>query len=485
VDITVGEVAAHLTATGGQRPSARDIAAAISRMIHDGSVVVGARLPTVRDLARHLLVSPTTVSQAWRSLGDIGAIDARGRRGTFVSAPLGPGSPRRFRRVAALQLPGTTALRLDLSTGTPDPLLLPSLGAAVARVSRQPLTSSYLDRAVLPDLEEVLRSRWPFDAEALTVVDGAMDALDRVSRHVVRLGDRVVVETPTFPPLLDLLESLGADIVGVPLDDQGPRVDAMSAALQHAPVVALFLQPRAHNPTGVSRTKQRTAELGSLISAQTVQPWIVEDDHSGDIAAEPLHSLGVHLPHRTVHLLSFSKSHGPDLRLAAVGGADDVVTGIANRRLIGPGWSSRLLQAVLLEMLVDPAVRRHVGVARDTYRRRRDALARHLHAVGVGTGGNDGINLWVPVHDERDALISLAAHGIGAAPGEPFVVANVAGVEPENVPHRRGVLDTRDALPHIRVTAGLVDDVDAGLADALALAALGDRPSGRQHPGGR
>ena len=56
-----------------------------------------------------------------------------------------------------------------------------------------------------------------------------------------------------------------------------------------------------------------------------------------------------------MHIRSFSKSHGPDLRLAAVGGAGDVVTAVANRRLLGPGWSSRILQAVLLELLRDPA----------------------------------------------------------------------------------------------------------------------------------
>ena len=55
-----------------------------------------------------------------------------------------------------------------------------------------------------------------------------------------------------------------------------------------------------------------------------------------------------------MHIRSYSKSHGPDLRLAAVGGAGDVVDPVANRRLLGPGWSSRILQAVLVELLRDP-----------------------------------------------------------------------------------------------------------------------------------
>ena len=122
-------------------------------MITAGSIPVGARLPTVRELSRRLGVSPTTVSEAWRSLADVGAIEARGRNGTFVRPPTGPGGPRRYRRVT--EGPGHFAL--DLSTGTPDPDLLPDLGPVIARVSRQSLTSSYLDHPVLPALEEALR----------------------------------------------------------------------------------------------------------------------------------------------------------------------------------------------------------------------------------------------------------------------------------------------------------------------------------------
>src|SRR6185436_4975605 len=126
-------------------------------------------------------VSPTTVSEAWQTLAAVGAIEARGRLGTFVRQPIGPGGPRRYRRVT--EGPGHFAL--DLSTGIPDPDLLPDLGRVVAGVGRQSLTSSYLDQPVLPELDEILRDQWPFPPEELTVVDGAMDALDRVGQVVV------------------------------------------------------------------------------------------------------------------------------------------------------------------------------------------------------------------------------------------------------------------------------------------------------------
>ncbi|MDO8362160.1 MAG: aminotransferase class I/II-fold pyridoxal phosphate-dependent enzyme [Actinomycetota bacterium] len=451
--------------------SARGIAAAVGRLISAGELAVHTRLPTVRELSRELGVSPTTVSEAWQSLAAVGAIDARGRQGTYVRQPTGPSSPRRYRRVT--EGPGRFAL--DLSTGTPDPALLPDLGPVIARVNRQSLTSSYLDQPVLPQLAERVRADWPFVPEELTMVDGAMDALDRVAGVVVRLGDRVVVEHPTFPPLLDLLELLGAEVIGVDLDEQGMRADALAAQLQHG-VKAVFLQPRAHNPTGVTLTAQRGAELAAVL-AGAVEPGgaggpagrgaasgprgetiIVEDDHSGDIASGALVSLGAWLPHRTVHIRSYSKSHGPDLRLAAVGGAGEVVSAVANRRLLGPGWSSRILQAVLLEMLGHQPTIDAVAAARIEYAARRAAVSRVLADAGVGFTGTDGINLWMQVADERSALLTLAAQGIGAAPGEPFMV--------------------RDDTPSLRVTVGLIDHDLQASAHRLA-AAAGNQPTRR------
>ncbi len=428
--------------------SARGIAAAVGRMITRGDLAVGTRLPTVRELSKSLGVSPTTVSEAWQTLTSVGAIDARGRQGTFVRQPTGPGSPRRYRRVT--EGPGHFAL--DLSTGTPPSALLPDLGPVVAKVSRQSLTSSYLDNPVLPELEARLHAGWPFRAEALTVVDGAMDALDRVAQVVVRLGDRVLVEHPTFPPLLDLLDELGAEVIGVDLDDEGPVVAQVVEALRQQPV-AVFLQPRAHNPTGVTTTGRRMKALAAELAK--TKAIVIEDDHSGDIATGALVSIGSALPQRTVHIRSYSKSHGPDLRLAAVGGAGDVVTAVANRRLLGPGWSSRILQAVLLEMLDDQPTIVAVASARAEYARRRQLVAEVLESRDVGVTGTDGINLWMAVADERSALVTLAVQGIGAAPGEPFQVR-------------------RDAA-HLRVTVGLIETDHERIANQLAVAAGGSR----------
>jgi DNA-binding transcriptional MocR family regulator len=434
--------------------SARGIAGTVSRLVMAGALPAGTRLPTVRELATELGISPTTVSQAWRTLARAGVISPRGRAGTFVLAgPPAATDPRRYRRIT--RSPGR--LPHDYSTGTPDATLLPDLAPLLARVAQGGnLTLSYLDDPVLPALEKALRIRWPFPPAALTVVDGALDGLDRVTRELVGFGSRVLVENPCFPPLLDLLDVVGAEVVALPLDDEGVRPEALRAALgaaAGAEPVALFLQPRAQNPTGVSMTARRAEQLADLLAGRAVT--VVEDDHSGDVATARPISLGQHVPGSTVHIHSFSKSHGPDLRLAAVGGVESVVTGLATRRMLGPGWSSRLLQAVLAELLGDEETERTLAHARAVYARRREAMIAALTARGIRAQAPDGINLWMEVADEQVALVSLAARGIGAAPGAPFEAAPLG-------PH------------HLRVTVGLILDQDLEVvADLLAEAARG------------
>jgi DNA-binding transcriptional MocR family regulator len=444
-------------ARAAENRSAAGIAAAVSRLIKSGELAAGSRLPTVRALAKALGTSPTTVNEAWRSLVRIGAVRTNGRNGSFVGEPHRAGWPRRFWRIAG----SAGEFAMDLSAGVPDPELLPPLHEVLAGIQRGPVLSGYLDPPVLPDLERIIRRSWQdiCDPECVTVVDGSLDAVDRVLTSVLRLGDRVLVENPTFPPFLDLLELLGAQPVPVGIDEEGMCPDALRLALdgEHAEPAVVLLQPRAHNPTGASMSHARALELASVLRASAPSCVVVEDDHIGDIAVAGPVSLAMHLPGQTVTIRSFSKSHGPDLRLAAVAGPTELIEPVIARRNLGPAWSSRLLQQLLADMLGDDRCVRAVVRARAVYADRRQALADALERRGVMVLARDDLNVWVPVVHERDALIVLATQGIGAAPGRPFLAA------PDGGDHLR---ITTAALP--------VDGADE-VAEALAGAAWRQR----------
>jgi DNA-binding transcriptional MocR family regulator len=435
-------------------PTAKGLAAAVTRAVRDGVLAPGAALPPIRTIAHELALSPTTVSSAWAILGRAGAVRTAGRRGSFVAEEQRGSGDGRYRQVVDHPAP----YDLDLSTGVPDEGLLPSLRPALRALTTAGTPRSYLDDPVLPELRELLLACWPYDPPALTLVDGALDGLDLVIRTTIRYGDRVVVEHPTFPPLLDLLESAGADVVGVPLDEEGLVPAALEEVLT-GPVQALFLQPRAQNPTGISMTSRRVRRLGKALRCRGF--LIVEDDSTSAISTAPETSMGTLLPDRTVHLRSFSKSHGPDLRLAAMSGPEDVIGAVTRLRQLGQGWSSRLLQRVLVELLSDSGTVRVVEQAAAAYADRRQRFAEVLAAHGIDRPVGDGLNAWVPVTDETGALVRLAAQGIGVAPGAPFRVLPDSG--------------------HVRVTVGLLGDRLEEVASAVAIAA---RASGRR-PGSR
>lgn len=426
--------------------NAAKIAAVVGKIVSRGDIGPGEQLPTVRLLAKTLHVSTSTVSDAWKILQAHAVISTDRRRGTIVRSSRGHVDGRYWNVPVP---PGT--LDLDLSTGTPDAALLPPLGPALSKMQVDLPMTSYLDAPVVPELAELLRERWPFSPETLTIVDGAQDALDRVVRTVVHLGDVVIVEEPTFPPIIDLLEVAGAKIIGIELDEEGLPLDDLETALQLDPV-AIFLQPRSHNPTSVTMTGRRAEGIAGLVQGREL--IVVEDDHSGEISGAELASIGQFVPNQTVHIHSFSKTHGPDLRLAAIGGADSVLAPLIRRRHLGPSWTSRLLQHLLLSLLTDPVANAIVINAAGIYRTRRHALAEALEHEGLHANAGTGINLWIPVPNEQDTIVALAAHGIGVAPGRPFMV-------------------TPPLQDHIRITTALVDRGYDALAANIAAAAGG------------
>ncbi|HJQ07572.1 MAG TPA: PLP-dependent aminotransferase family protein [Nocardioides sp.] len=433
--------------------SPRGIAGAVSRAIRAGELAPGDRLPTVRSVADSLGVSPGTVSAAWQALRRKGLIVARGRSGSFVQdAPTAWLSPRHRDLVGA----GLDGARLDLSRGIADPSLLPSLGPALRRVSERAEAFAYQAEPVLPGLRAVLVDAWPARVETLTVVDGATDGIARVLEEVAGYGDRVVLESPGYPPLFDLVESLGAEVVPVRHDAEGILPRSLEAAMSARPT-AVVLQPRAQNPTGRVMSEERAERLVRVMTRRGVAtPWIVEDDHSHGISTATPVSLARWLPERVVHVRSFSKSHGPDLRIAAMGGPGALLDRVVARRMLGPAWTSRMVQTILLELLTAPSSVAQVEHARSTYAARQGALVAALGAHGVSLEVPDGINLWLPVRDERAALLELDAAGIRVAGGTTFLAT-------PGTDH-----------PAVRVTSGLVAVEDADeVAAALAAASRG------------
>ena len=447
-----------------ETPTPQGIASALSMLIRSGELPPGTRLPTVRDLARELAVSPATVSGAWKGLVQAGLIHVRGRAGTYVLEPRTPWLTPRSQRLAdrGVRLAGA-APRLDLATGLPDPTLLPEIAAALERIApRRASVTSYAQPPLLPELEAPLRERWPYAPPALAMVDGAMDGIERSLRAVTRFGDRVVVENPTFPMMLDLLDHLHLRAVPVRIDHRGMVPAALHSALASRPA-AVVLQPRAHNPTGAALTMSRAEELATVLSRHRLarETVVIEDDHTNLVSAAPAVSLGTWLPARTIHVAGFSKSHGPDLRVAAMSGPAGAIERIVGYRALGPGWTSRILQALLHDLLTSRESVAAISAARYAYFTRQRELASCLRGHGVDVDARDGLNVWVPVPDEGPARITLAAAGVQVSAGSSFVVSMEDDAQGPG-PH---------SGHHIRVSLGGLREQIPEVAAAIAAAA--------------
>jgi DNA-binding transcriptional MocR family regulator len=401
---------------GSAGEKAAAVVDAVERAVADGAVAPGDRLPTVRQLASRLGISPTTVAAAYRRLADRGTVIGRGRLGTRVA-----GRPPLPARPVPPIPPGMT----DLAHGNPDPRLLPDLRAVLRTLAPPPVAYGEA-QADVPALVEGLTAELRADgipARRVVVTAGALDAIERVLAARLRPGDRVAVEDPGFPRVVDLIAALGLVPVPVAVDDAGPRPEALARACTGAgAALAAVITPRAQNPTGAALDERRTQELRRVLRDHP-DLLVIEDDHAGPIAGAPARSLITRDRRRWAVTRSVAKSLGPDLRLAGLTGDQATLDRVEGRLRLGPGWVSHLLQHTVAELRADPATTTLIERAATTYTERRTALLEALDTHGIAASGATGLNVWVPVPEEDAAIAGLATRGWAVAGGERFRLA--------------------------------------------------------------
>lgn len=416
--------------------AAAEIVASVETGVRTGRLAPGAGLPSIRRLAADLGVAPATVADAYRTLRQRGVVETAGRHGTHV----------RHRPPVASREPVTVpAGILDLSNGEPIPELLPTLETALGRVRSAP--GGYTTAGPYPRLVEVARTRLAQDGVSgdMTVTGGALDGIDRTLAAHLRPGDAIGVEDPTWPNLLDLVAAHGLRVVPIPVDDQGPTVAGLRAAVT-ARAAAVILTCRAQNPTGAAITAERSQLLREVLAAAP-DTLVIEDDHWGELAEHPLHPV-IGTTRHWVFLRSVSKPYGPDLRLAMVAGDATTIARLEGRMRIGSGWVSTILQQITVALMEDPDAQAVIREASDHYGRKRRDLISALADRNVAATGVSGLNVWIPVPDETAAVTAVRDRGYAVAAGAHFRI---------NTPSA------------IRVTiAALPDDRVADLAAAIA-----------------
>lgn len=375
-----------------------------------GVLAAGQPLPSVRMLARSAGLSPATVAAGLAELRRRGVIVTERRRGSRIAD--GPSAGARPQ-----PLPVPAGAR-DLSSGNPDPALLPDLAAALRSLGGP--TRLYGQEPELPELIEAAREQLRADGlpdGEMCVVSGAMDGIERVLAAHLRPGDRVAVESPGYAALFDLLRARGMSLEPVAVDERGMRVAPLRDALARG-ARAVVITPRGQNPTGAALDGERAGALRAVLDGFP-GVLLVEDDHLGPVAGCEPHTL---LDGRGAWALarSVAKALGPDLRLAVLAGDPATLARVRAGQSCGPGWVSHILQRLVLELWRDRDAQALVARAAAAYGERRGGLIEALRRRGIGAGGASGLNVWVPVPDEAAAMAGLLARGWVVAPGARY-----------------------------------------------------------------
>ncbi len=450
------------------------LARRLRKAISDGRLPVGARLPPTRVLAAELRVSRGVVTEAYQRLIEDGHVAGQGRRGTIVVAapappvaadPRRPPDPRPAEPSSADALfagaPGPDVFdtlrafpaRIDLTPGRPDLAAFPRTAwLRAVRVVLRDLPAAelgYGDARGAPALRLAV-ANWlarnrgiRAEPDEVIIVSGVAQALGLLAQVLRRHGVReVAVEEPGSLGERQHLRGHGLDVLPIPVDSEGVRVDALRAT--DAP--AVLLTPAHQFPTGVVLGGERRRELMRWADAGGL---VIEDDYDAEHRYDrpPVPAVRAMLPEGVCYTGSVSKLLAPAVRIGWVLPPPRLRDAMVEAKRFADLGNAVLPQFVLAHLMESGELERQLRFLRRRHRRRRDAMVDAIgtHLPGaVVHGAAAGLHLMVTFDDDvDDAHLAAAALELGVKaqplswhrqrPGPPGLVLGYAASTPSDV----------------------------------------------------
>ncbi len=412
----------------GGGPLFRQLARAVAGGIERGAFADGERLPAERALAVALAVSRGTAVAAYDQLVADGLVERQRGSGTFVRAsdplelPQGREGSGLVHRLVDRSAGPSEVIDLSLS------VLCEAASLPPAEVTTEDLAGVVPDTGLspwgLPSLRAAVAehvSGWglPTDESQIVITTGAQQAISVAAACWLRAGDTVIVEDPTYPGALSAFTQAGARIVGVAVDGQGVRPDALAQALESRPSL-VYLQPTLHSPTGAVLSAGRREQVGQLLRAARVP--LVEDMALADLAWEPVPlPIAASVPGASVAVIgSLSKMFWGGLRVGFVRAPQPLALRFARVRTMQDLGTSAVSQLMTERLLAEARTTdfraRQQGELRSRYRALAEALHRELPDWSWPEP-RGGLSIWVRLPSARaDAFAHRALrHGVAVA----------------------------------------------------------------------
>lgn len=455
----------HLDRQSGE-PLYAQIANYVRRLIETEALKPGVKLPATRELAAELGVDRATIVAAYDALVGQGFATAHVGQGTFVAAQASRGERRREDRLdPALPLEGinwqqslSRVARLSADWRPPDFSSYHAQGDMISFAGGMPDSSLFPIDAFRRVMNEVLRTegrallqyspasgypplrRYLADylvrkgivvTEAdILIVNGSQQGLDLVARTLLDPGDRVVVEGPSYPGALQIFRAYQAEVVTVPMGDDGIRRDLLEGIVLRLGPKCIYVMPTFQNPTGATVSLDGRREL--LAIAAKAQVPIIEDDFHNELRYDgaPIIPLrGLDREGQVIAVGTFSKILFPGLRVGWIVAPPEVLERLIVAKRVSDFHTSALIQAAIYHFCRRRMLDRHMERMRVEYRRRRDtlleALSRYAPPDITWTHPQGGFSLMMTLPQGFDAqsLLPEAAHaGVLYTPGTLFYV---------------------------------------------------------------
>ena len=397
------------------------LAGRIRALLSEGTLRPGQRLPSSRALAHELGVARGVVEAAFDQLLAEGWLVTRHGSGTFVR-DVGPAPAAEPARVGARPQPGrggesAPSSMVSFDTGTPwvDPRLEPGWRRAWREMAAAAPPRGYPDPAGMPELREALaayvgRHRGLTCSPHQVLVTAGTTHGFGLALATLPPGS-VAVEDPGYRAAVDVASLGGFDVVDVPVDDHGIRVDVL-AGYPREDVRAVYVTPAHQHPTGATLAAGRRMAL--LAEARRRGAVVVEDDYDSEFRYDvaPLPALAA-LSDDVIYLGTAAKAVHPALRIGWLVGPEALVAELAasrERRHDHPSWP---VQRAFWAMLRDGHVERLVRSARRVYARRHELVRRRLEPYATVAGPGAGMYVTVPLPEDVASSVSAAAAEAG------------------------------------------------------------------------
>ena len=276
-------------------------------------------------------------------------------------------------------------------------------------------------------LREWIAARHGVEPSRVVVTSGSLQGFVFLAEQLVRPGARVLVEAPTYDRPLKILRRLGADVVGLPMDDDGLDVDALERALASGDKPAfLYTIATFQNPSGRTLSEERRRRVAELARAHEL--LVLEDDPYGLVRYE-----GPALPtifeleggRNVAYASSFSKTVAPGVRVGYFVLPPDLavqIEALAVSTYISPPF---MTQATVHEFLRRGNFEPNLERVRGLLRGRRDAmlesLEQHMPESTSWSRPEGGYFIWVDLpHEAGDLLARAGQAGVTFVPGTDF-----------------------------------------------------------------